>query len=110
MRDKLIDLITIGIARARVKEANGTNVDQAAEIADVLLENNYRNATDVAEDIFDDLSKFIVTKVIIDTDIVYDINDKYIEVQKKYGVRDIIFKKAKERMSTFKKKYVEYVQ
>ena len=40
MRDKLIDLITIGIARACVKEANGENVDKAAVIADVLIENN----------------------------------------------------------------------
>ena len=38
MRDQLIDLITIGIARACVKEANGAKVDKAAEIADVLLE------------------------------------------------------------------------
>ena len=38
IRDKLIDLITVGIARACVKEANGETVDKAAEIADVLLE------------------------------------------------------------------------
>ena len=40
-RDKLIDLITIGIARACVKEANGETVDKAEVIADVLIENNY---------------------------------------------------------------------
>ena len=51
-KDKLIDLITIGIARACVKEANGETVDKAAEIADVLLENGYRKSSEVAEDIF----------------------------------------------------------
>ena len=38
MRDQLIDLITIGLARACIKEVNGETVDKAAEIADVLLE------------------------------------------------------------------------
>ena len=40
MRDKLIDLITIGLARACVKEASGEQVDVAAIIADVLIEND----------------------------------------------------------------------
>lgn len=40
MRDKLIDLITIGIARYHVQKTNGNNPDMAAIIADVLMENN----------------------------------------------------------------------
>ena len=174
MRDQLIDLITIGIARACVKEANGAKVDMAAEIADVLLERTctifltedewkfdeqidsnpwnsdayktitfvsddvvdeanyegflylarreklrellicayphlgyniaggiesatylaniilgagYRESQETAEEIFDDLSKFIVTKVIDNGKITYDVTDKYIEVQKKYSER-----------------------
>lgn len=39
MKDRLIDIITIGIARACVKSAGGEKVDQAKEIADVLIEN-----------------------------------------------------------------------
>lgn len=39
MKDKLIDLITIGFTRACVKEAAGKKVDQAREIADVLIAN-----------------------------------------------------------------------
>ena len=41
MKDKLVDLITIGIARACVKEASGEQVDKAEIIADILIENNY---------------------------------------------------------------------
>ena len=171
MRDQLIDLITIGLARACIKEVNGETVDKAAEIADVLLErtrmtfltedewefdeqidsdpwNNdayktitfvsddvvdeenyegfsylarreklrelllcaypnlsyniaggmesatylaniilgagYRESQETATDIFNDLSKFIVTKVIDNGKITYDVTDNYIEVKKKY--------------------------
>lgn len=38
MRDKLIDLITVGIVRYSVQQAAGNNPDMAAIIADVLME------------------------------------------------------------------------
>ena len=40
MRDKLVDLITVGIARYHVKRANNEDSDMAAIIADVLIEND----------------------------------------------------------------------
>lgn len=61
-RDKLIDLITVGIARACVKEANGEQVDKAAEIADVLLENGYRKSSKVVEEIFEEIEKVLKRK------------------------------------------------
>ena len=87
-RDRLIDVITIGFTRAAVKEANGANVDKAAEIADVLLGHDYRKSAEVAAEIFEDLSKFIVTKVIDNGKITYDVTDNYIEVKKKYLERE----------------------
>ena len=62
MRDKLIDLITIGIARACVKEANGIKVDKAVEIADVLLEHDDRKSTEVAKEILDIIEQRIIVK------------------------------------------------
>lgn len=38
MRDKLIELITVGITRYHVKKASGENLDMAAIIADVMIE------------------------------------------------------------------------
>lgn len=57
MRDKLIDLITVGITRHSIQQASGNNPDMAAIIADVLIENDYCKASDVAEKIFAEISK-----------------------------------------------------
>lgn len=38
MRDELIDLITVGIARYHIKKASSDNPDMAAIIADVMIE------------------------------------------------------------------------
>ena len=90
MRNELIDLITIGIARACVKEANGEMVDQAAEIADVLLENDYRKSSDVAEEIFREIEDAHEECIHIDptTNIGYLLQTKFVhklaELKKKY--------------------------
>ncbi len=57
MRDKLIDLITVGIVRYSVQQAAGNNPDMADIIADVLIENDYCKASDTAEEIFTEISK-----------------------------------------------------
>ena len=89
-KDELIDLITIGIARACVKEANGETSDKAAEIADVLLENGYRKA----EEIFDEVEELLE-----------EIKDDYRaddEIRKACGVRYAMIK-----VEELKKEYVE---
>ena len=58
-RDKLIDLITVGIVRHSVQQAAGNNPDMAAIIADVLIENDYCKASDVAEEIFAEIGKIL---------------------------------------------------
>ena len=50
MRDKFIDLITMGITRYHVKKASGEKPDMAVIIADVLLENGYHKVSEVAEE------------------------------------------------------------
>ena len=57
MRDKLIDLITVGITRYSIQQASGNNPDMAAIIADVLIKNDYCKSSDVAEKILAEISK-----------------------------------------------------
>ena len=57
MRDKLIDLITIGITRYSIQQASGNNPDMAAIIADVLIENDYCKASDMIEEIFAEIEE-----------------------------------------------------
>jgi hypothetical protein len=86
MKDKLIDLITIGIARACVKEASGEQVDKAEIIADILIENNYRKSSEIAREIIFEVKSLFKTHRIefdmscIDTDF-----DKGLrKIEKKY--------------------------
>jgi hypothetical protein len=73
MRDKLLDIITVGIARYHVKKVNNENPDMAAIIADVLIENGYRKASDVAEETIGEvISK---AKAIFCPDCDYDVAD-----------------------------------
>ena len=72
----------------------------------------YRKASKVAREIFEELSKFIVTKVIDNGTITYDIGDKYKELQKKYGVEGInpsekLKRSRNELRRALKKKYTE---
>ena len=57
MRDKLIDLITVGITRYSIQQVSGGNPDMAEIIADVMIENDYCKASDTAEKIFAEISK-----------------------------------------------------
>ena len=71
------------------KETDLYNVDTAYDISTVLHDAGYRRQSDTAREIFKELSKFIVTKVIHNGTINYDITDTYIELQKKYGIEGI---------------------
>lgn len=73
MRDKLIDLITVGIARYHVKKANNENPDMAAIIADVMIENGYRKTSDVAEEVIGEV--VLKAKAIFCPDCDYDVAD-----------------------------------
>ena len=59
MRDKLMDVITVGITRYSIQKAMGNNPDLAAIIADVLIENDYREASEVAREIFAEIAKIV---------------------------------------------------
>ena len=80
-KDELIDLITIGIARTCVKEANGETVDKAVEIANVLLENGYHKASEVAEEIFEEIDNIMLEPITVWCTIN---RQKYDELKKKY--------------------------
>ena len=51
MMDKLIDLITVGVARYQIKQASGEKPDEAALIAEILSENGYCKTSDIFKDI-----------------------------------------------------------
>ena len=59
-RDNLIDLITIGLARTRVKQEGGEKVDEAAIIADVLTDNHYSNSPEIVRELFKDIDYILL--------------------------------------------------
>ena len=60
-------------------------------IAKCIVRNGYRKAEDVAREIFAGLNEIgMVTKVVCDGKIVYDITDKFTEFKKKYESEDFI--------------------
>ena len=81
MRDKLIDLITVGIVRYSVQQAAGNNPDMAAIIADVLIENDYCKASDTAEEIFE-LIDCAFSPVLVYNG--YTVKEYLAELEKKY--------------------------
>lgn len=101
-KDELIDLITIGIARACVKETNGETVDKAAEIADVLLENGYRKSFEVALEVIEKMIRMVDVKVIgIEEDLAYGTAAHW------DGIRRNCFEEILVEFAELKKKYTE---
>ena len=55
--------------------------------AENLYNAGYRKASDVAREIFEEIDKIVIRKVIDHGEIVYDVTDKYAELKKKYTER-----------------------
>ena len=110
---KVIHIAEVNFVKERVKcieqDVDFPYNTKAEFQADCLISAGYRKSSEVAREIFEELDKFIITKVIDNGNINYDIGDKYKALKKKYGIEGINsrekLKRSRNKLRRAFKKY-----